>query len=295
MRIYRYEQEGKPRLAVGNSEHTYDLATLFEAAGRETPEAVAHANMRSLCVVPNTMLTDIRDFLTCARLETLRRLDPSELTLLPPIADPQKIICVGLNYLDHCEEQDKPAPATPVLFAKFANALAGPHEDIPMPTTTRRLDYEGELAVVMGTCAKGVSEEEALKHVFGYMVAHDVSARDLQKRDGQWLRAKSQDKFAPMGPCIITADEVPDPQSLDVTTRLNGTVMQHSNTGRMTFSVAHLIHFITEGITLAPGDIILTGTPSGVGAHRTPPVFLQPGDEVEIEISGLGRIRNRFV
>jgi 2-keto-4-pentenoate hydratase/2-oxohepta-3-ene-1,7-dioic acid hydratase in catechol pathway len=179
-----------------------------------------------------------------------------------------------------------------VLFAKFANTVCGHREPVRKPPITTKLDFEGELGVVIGTGGKGIPKERALACVFGYTVINDVTARDIQKSDGQWLRAKGQDGFAPMGPCIATTAGIPDPQNLGIRTAVNGKVMQESNTNRMIFGVADIVAFITQGITLEPGDIISTGTPSGVGVWRNPPSFLEAGDVIEIEIEKIGKLVN---
>jgi 2,4-diketo-3-deoxy-L-fuconate hydrolase len=209
-----------------------------------------------------------------------------------PIDRPSKIVCVGLNYRDHAEEQGAPLPERPILFAKWPNALGGPGDPIVVPAVSMQVDYEAELGVVIGSRARGVSRENALEAVRGYLCLNDVSARDLQFSDGQWTRGKSPDTFCPVGPELVPASEVPDPQALAIKAILNGEVMQDSSTANMVFGVAELIEFITQAITLEPGDLIATGTPAGVGAFRDPPVFMQPGDEVTIEIDGLGALTN---
>jgi 2,4-diketo-3-deoxy-L-fuconate hydrolase len=212
--------------------------------------------------------------------------------LLAPIVAPQKIICIGLNYRDHAAETGAELPAVPLLFAKWANAIVGPGDDIRLPSISSMVDYEAELAVVIGRTASRVSEQDALSHVFGYTCSNDVSARDLQSAEPRWIRGKALDTFLPIGPWITTADEIPDPQALDIGCRVNGEVRQSSSTSQMVFGVAELIAFITEAITLEPGDIIATGTPPGVGVARTPPTFLADGDEVTIEIEGIGALTN---
>jgi len=217
---------------------------------------------------------------------------PDEARLLAPVV-PGKIVAVGQNYMDHIREQGAKPPGIPVLFPKFATSVIGPGEPIRWASSlTERVDYEGELAVVIGRRASRVPLAQALDVVRGYTNANDVSARDLQMGDGQWLRGKALDSFLPLGPAIVTPDEAGDPQDLPIATRLNGVTMQDSSTTEMVFGVAELIAFITEGITLEPGDVVLTGTPHGVGVFRDPPVFLQPGDEVEVEVGGLGVLSN---
>ncbi len=204
---------------------------------------------------------------------------------------PQKIVCVGLNYRDHAEEQGTALPERPLLFAKWTNTLIGDGDAIRIPSITKQVDYEAELGVVIGTRAIRVSRDDALGHVRGYVVANDVSARDLQFADGQWVRGKSLDTFLPVSD-LVPASEVPDPQALPIRAILNGKTLQDSNTGNMIFGVAEIVAFVSQAITLEPGDLIITGTPAGVGAFRDPPIWLQPGDEITIEIDGIGSITN---
>jgi 2-keto-4-pentenoate hydratase/2-oxohepta-3-ene-1,7-dioic acid hydratase in catechol pathway len=223
---------------------------------------------------------------------TLRMWRLEEVRLRAPLLRPGKIICVGLNYADHAAEQGVKPPANPVIFSKYANAVIGPEAPIVLPAASTQVDYEAELAFVIGRRARHVPEAEALHYVAGYTVCHDVSARDFQFGDGQWTRGKTCDTFCPIGPALVTADEVPDPQALDITLRLNGEVMQQSNTRNFIFGVAHLIHFLTRSMTLEPGDLISTGTPPGVGCFRKPPVYLKAGDVVEITVDKVGTLRN---
>ncbi len=213
----------------------------------------------------------------------------------PPVPDAEKIICVGLNYRDHAAESELALPSVPVLFVKFPTCLVGPTADVPLPRQSRCIDYEGELAVVIGRRCKSVATAAALDHVVGYSVFNDVSARDLQMAVSQWTTGKAIDGFGPLGPGIALAADVGDPQSLWLTTRVNGEVVQSQSTASMVFSVAELVSYISQFITLVPGDIIATGTPAGVGHVRTPPRFLKPGDVVEVTIDRIGSIRNAMV
>ena len=209
-----------------------------------------------------------------------------------PIALPQKIICVGLNYRDHAAEGKAALPERPLLFAKWPNTLIGPGEQIILPAVSEKVDYEAELGVVIGSRVKDVSVERALEAVKGYVCANDVSARDLQFADGQWVRGKSPDTFCPVGPRLVPASEITDPQTLRIRAILNGEVMQDSTTANMIFSVAELVSFVSRTVTLEPDDLILTGTPAGVSVFRDPPVRLEPGDEISIEIEGIGTLTN---
>jgi 2-keto-4-pentenoate hydratase/2-oxohepta-3-ene-1,7-dioic acid hydratase in catechol pathway len=205
---------------------------------------------------------------------------------------PGNVICVGLNYKDHAEESNIALPKQPVLFAKWTGAMIGPNDPIVLPLDTKEVDYEAELAVVIGRECSGVRSEDALDYVAGYTCLNDVSARDFQRGDGQWVRAKSQDTFGPFGPYLVTKDDVPDPQTLNITCSVNGRVLQNSNTSKMIFSVRDLIAFISRGVTLRPGDVISTGTPHGVGFAHKPPVFLKAGDQVIVEIESIGQLSN---
>jgi 2-keto-4-pentenoate hydratase/2-oxohepta-3-ene-1,7-dioic acid hydratase in catechol pathway len=207
------------------------------------------------------------------------------------IERPQKIVCVGLNYRDHADEQGTALPERPLLFAKWPNTLIGDGDAIRIPGIATKVDYEAELGVVIGRTTRRIGVDEALESVLGYVVANDVSARDLQFADGQWVRGKSLDTFLPVGELVPAAD-VPDPQALAIRAVLNGQTMQDSNTANMIFGVAEIVSFVSQAITLEPGDLIVTGTPAGVGAFRDPPVWLRPGDEITIEIDGLGSITN---
>jgi len=209
-----------------------------------------------------------------------------------PIDRPGKIVCVGLNYRDHAEEQGTEMPGAPLLFAKWPNALIGPGEPIVIPRVSKQVDYEAELGVVIGERVRGVSEENALDSVRGYICLNDVSARDLQFSDGQWTRGKSADTFCPVGPRLVPTAEVPDPQALGIRCFLNGEVMQDSTTANMIFTIAEIIAYTSATMTLEPGDLIATGTPAGVGVFRDPPVLLKDGDEVTIEIDELGALTN---
>ena len=205
-----------------------------------------------------------------------------------PVPRPGKIVCVGLNYRDHAAEAGLAVPTMPVIFSKFPSCVIAPGEPVVMPPTSTQVDFEAELAVVVGRRARNVSAHRAYECVLGYTAFNDVTARDFQFGDGQWQRGKSCDTFAPMGPAIVTADEVPDPHALRIRLTLNGKAMQDSSTSQLIFRVPDLIAFISATTTLEPGDVIATGTPPGVGFARKPPVFLKPGDEMEVHIEGIG-------
>ncbi len=212
-----------------------------------------------------------------------------------PVPRPGKLICIGLNYRDHAAESNMPIPERPVVFSKFSTAVIAPGEPVVLPATSQQVDYEAELAVVIGRRAKSVSATRAYDYVLGYTAFNDVSARDFQFADGQWQRGKSCDTFAPMGQTIVTTDVITDPHKLSIKLILNGKTMQDSNTDQLIFGVPELIEFLSQTITLEPGDVIATGTPPGVGFARKPPVFLKPGDEMVVDIEGIGNLGNPVV
>jgi len=223
------------------------------------------------------------------------RVQLDQVRLAAPVPPPSKIIGIGLNYRDHAAETGQELPTKPTVFAKFPNTLTGPYDPIVLPALSNSVDYECELGVVIGRRARDVGEDEALAYVGGYLPLNDVSARDVQGWTSQWTLGKSFDTFAPAGPFLVTADEVPDPQDLAIETRVSGVVMQHSNTANMVFTVAALVSQLSQVMTLEPGDIIATGTPGGIGGAQKPPRFLKDGDVVEVEIDGLGCLRNPVV
>jgi 2-keto-4-pentenoate hydratase/2-oxohepta-3-ene-1,7-dioic acid hydratase in catechol pathway len=234
--------------------------------------------------------------------EAVRRPDAvryglSTVHFLAPVIDPRKIVCVGLNYRDHARESGAPIPREPVLFSKYPTALTGHGQPIVLPPTSQEVDFEAELVMVVGQGGRNIPANRGQEHLAGYTVGNDVSARDWQlKKDGkQWMIGKTFDTFAPVGPWLVTADELPDPHHLGIRLRLNGQTMQDSNTDQMIFPAGEIVAYLSSVFTLEPGDLIFTGTPPGVGFARKPPVFLKPGDVVEVEIDGLGLLRNPVV
>jgi len=213
----------------------------------------------------------------------------------PVVANPGKIICVGLNYRRHALETNMPIPESPVLFSKFGNTICGSGANVPLPAVATEYDYEVELGVVIGKSARNVSQDEALSHVLGYCSANDVSVRDLQTRTSQWLLGKTLDNFLPIGPYLVTADEVGDPQSLRLRCWVNDDLRQDSTTGDMIFGVAEIISYISRYFTLEPGDVIVTGTPEGVAMGRADKPWLKPGDEVVVEVERMGQCRNTMI
>jgi 2-keto-4-pentenoate hydratase/2-oxohepta-3-ene-1,7-dioic acid hydratase in catechol pathway len=220
----------------------------------------------------------------------------SDVTLLAPVPAPSKVIAIGLNYMDHCREGGREPPSSPVIFAKFPTSVIGPGAAIRWdPRLTAKVDFEVELAVIMGQTARRVPAANAMEHVAGFTVGNDVSARDLQDGDGQWVRGKSLDTFCPLGPWLLTRDEIADPHALPLRCLVNGVPYQDSTTAEMIFQVPELIAFASSAFTLLPGDVIMTGTPHGVGAFRDPPVLLKDGDVVTVEIDGIGSLTNPCV
>ncbi len=297
MRLVTYESNGSWQSGIGVEDWVVD--SLAAARGAHISSIVYNGQVsnRTIIQLSPEQRADLeraaRDFVNDAsnHPEVFRSED---LLFGPPIPDPDKIICLGLNYRSHAEEFGFSIPTVPILFAKFRNALTGPASPVLLPELSQEIDYEGELAVVIREQCKHVSVESALEYVAGYMALNDISARDLQFRSGQWLSGKALDTFAPCGPALVL-DEMVDPQNVDISTRINGQVFQQDNTKNMIFSVADSIAYISQLMTLQPGDIIATGTPEGVGFKRNPPVFLHPGDLVEVEIEGIGTLRNPVI
>ena len=271
----------------------------FGAPGRERPGLLQADGIVDL----REIYADIPDiderFFNQGWIEKLRHSKHAgrcmQVRLGPPVAKPSKIICLGKNYVEHAKEGGFDTPSAPLLFCKSPNALNGPHDPVLLPQSAGQIDWEVELAVIIGRAGKRIDKELAFDYVAGYAVMNDVSARQAQFAHSQWFRGKSFDTFAPLGPALVTADEIGDIDNLRLTAEVNGRIMQDGSTGQMIFDIAFLIADISEDITLLPGDIISTGTPAGVGIFRDPPVTLGDGDEVVCRIEGLGACRNRFV
>ncbi|MGA2285254.1 MAG: fumarylacetoacetate hydrolase family protein [Dehalococcoidia bacterium] len=301
MRLLTFRSEGVARVGLGAGGYVAETAKASELGVDGLSDAgdmlgllrggdpALDAARRLLAAVEREINAGRANDLVARRL--LHKLD--EVDLMAPIPVPPKIVAIGLNYRDHAREQGVPVPEKPLIFAKFPTSVVGPGDAITWdPALTQQVDYEAELAVVMGKIARNVTEKDALSFVGGYTCGNDVSARDLQFGDRQWVRGKSLDTFCPLGPVLVTPDEVGDPQSLAICTRLNGEKVQDSSTGEMVFAVAELIAFASRAFTLLPGDVLLTGTPSGVGVFRKPPVFLKDGDHIAVEIERIGRLEN---
>jgi len=290
MRLVSYEADGRWRSGLLRGDAVIDT----EAAARQARAGTDRDWSSNRAVIQSTAEQ------RAALLEAAEVLESSALPLAdvrlgPPIADPEKILCMGLNYRDHAAENDMPLPEVPLFFAKFRNSLIGPADEIVLPDASAQIDYEAELAVVIGRRCRDVSVADALDHVAGAMALNDVSARDLQMQASQWTMGKAIDTFAPCGPALVLMDELADLQTLGIRARVNGETLQDANTSLMVFGVAEAVAFLTRVMTLEPGDIIATGTPAGVGMARKPPVWLRDGDVVEIEIDGVGTLRNPVV
>ncbi|MBW3632803.1 MAG: fumarylacetoacetate hydrolase family protein [Chloroflexi bacterium] len=296
MILLTFREGGDLRLGVRTTRGVIDVAAAQEVLGGE---GGVPGTVEALIAGGDAARTALGDLITRAEgadaggASWLK--DESTLALGPSVPDPGKIVCVGLNYRKHAEETGAAIPTSPVLFSKFLNTVAAPDEDVSLTGAAEQYDYEVELAVVMGATAKNVSEGDALSRVFGYSTANDLSARDLQTRTSQWLLGKTMDKFMPIGPYLVTADEVPDPQRLAIRTWLNGELRQDSNTDDMIFPVSEIIAYISRHFTLEPGDVIITGTPEGVILGMAEKRWMVPGDVVEVEVEGLGKLRNRMV
>ncbi len=292
MKLVTFKVDGHERLGTVYDGAIVDLQVLAVAAGSSRQW---FDSMLEFLQAGEPALTFTRSLLQHDLLAAAVRLPFEGVGLAAPIPNPSKIVAIGLNYRDHCVEQGIEAPAAPLLFAKFPNSITGPYDSIVIPEGDPQVDYEVELGVVIGKRAKRVNENAALEHVAGYLVVNDVSAREWQFADKQWTRGKSCDTFAPMGPWLTTADEIPEPENLALSTRVNGELLQDSSTNNLIFGVSKLIAYISASITLEPGDVIATGTPPGVGVFRKPPLYLKPGDVVEVQVEKLGALRNRVV
>jgi 2-keto-4-pentenoate hydratase/2-oxohepta-3-ene-1,7-dioic acid hydratase in catechol pathway len=292
MRLVRYqEKDGVVRVGALTERGLVPL----EAAARRLSMNSAHfADMQSFLCGGDTSRTLAEKVISGTPQSASIPL--ANVVLRAPVPCPGKIIAVGWNYRDHSAEAGaKNLPKTPILFAKFTTSISGPGDPIVIPTSNPQVDYEAELAVVIGNKGKAIAATDALEYIAGYMPLNDVTARAWQLADRQWVRGKSPDTFCPIGPWLTTRDEIPDPHTLSICARVNGATVQNSNTSEMIFRIPELIEFISESITLEPGDIIASGTPEGVGLYRKPPVFLKAGDTVEVEIEKLGILRNPVV
>jgi 2-keto-4-pentenoate hydratase/2-oxohepta-3-ene-1,7-dioic acid hydratase in catechol pathway len=291
LRFVRYLHSGVESYGLLNDDEIINLQTLADIPETLRPftiEELMDLGEEGMRTVEQLMLNSTKTEKGKATLKI------GDATFLAPVSSPPKIICLGLNYRDHAEEAGADIPDEPIIFMKPRTAIVGPDEPIIRPNFVKELDYEAELAIVIGKKGKNISVSEAEKYVFGYTAFNDISAREIQFRDRQWTRGKSFDTFAPIGPCITTADQIGNPSNLNIRTRVNGELRQDSSTKNMVFNVYEVIHHISRVMTLEPCDIIATGTPAGVAVFMKPtPKFLSPGDLVEVEIENIGTLRNK--
>ncbi len=287
--VFRKSSEAGSKIANYRIGALVDDGIIADLTPSILPLGLTAAEILRCYDLDTNFLTPASEAVASGQLPVLQR---SEVKLEAPVPRPGKIICIGLNYRNHAIESGMEIPTSPIIFSKFVTSVAAPGGSIVIPNGSEKVDYEAELAVVIGRRAKNVSTADAMRYVFGYTNFNDVSARDFQFADGQWQRGKSCDTFAPFGEFVATSDEVPDPHDLRIRFRLNGETLQDSSTGELIFRIPELIEFLSRSITLEPGDIIATGTPPGVGFARKPPIFLKDGDIAEVEIEGLGVLTN---
>lgn len=291
MKLVNMKRNDKLKIGLKTNKGILDVQEAGEKHDKKVPDT-----MKELIEQNNFAVLD--ELVKLTETDGELYLDEEEVEFAPVLSNPEKIVCVGLNYLKHVEESNLgETPEEPVLFSKYNNALSAHNEPIPMPTMGEKVDYEAELVIVVGKEAKNISKEEALDYVFGYTVGNDLSVRDLQFKSNQWLIGKTADKFAPVGPYLVTADEVENPQNLDISTKRNGKTVQSSNTGSMIFDCAAIISYVSQMMTLKPGDLIFTGTPDGVihGLVEEEQEWLRPGDEIEVTIENIGVLKNQLV
>lgn len=306
MRLITFQSNGENRIGAVIDNQVIDLhyayRTLLESQGqlraKQIAEAYIPSNMVEFLQGGNESLSIAKEAVGFV-LNSIKKFQYpvvrsiSEIKIEAPILNPGKMICVGHNYREHILEMGRELPTNPVVFAKFSNTIIGPQDDIPFFPISEQLDYEAEFAFVIGKRARNVSQENALEYVAGYTIVNDVTYRDIQRRTLQWLQGKSVEGSAPMGPWLITRDELPDPSGLSVVLTVNGEQRQSTNTSNLVFTVPFLVEFLSNLMTLEPGDVILTGTPGGVGVAMNPPTFLKDGDVVRIEIDKVGVLENR--
>lgn len=289
MKLVSYDRAQGLRAGVLVDDSVYDLWRLYERPGAPGPTSVREF-LASCGHQLGVLSAEVAE--RVARLPQARVGALADVRLAAPVPDPSKVLCVGLNYKDHVAETGRALPEYPDVFAKFASTMVGPQDEIRGSEVSANLDFEGEVAVVIGRSAHRVPEEQALAYVAGLAPLNDTTARDLQYRGTQWLAGKAVDRSTPWGPALVTLDEVGDPQSLELVTRVNGVEMQRSNTCHQIFSIARIVSYLSGFLSLAPGDVIATGTPQGIGAKRTPPVWLKEGDVVEVAVDRVGVLRN---
>lgn len=291
MKLLHFKQNNQSYLAVKTERGILNIQKAVETFDFECP-----ATLEDLILKGESGLSQMNKLIDLAITQDTPELfiNENQITYGPSVINPEKIICVGLNYVDHAEESKMEIPTSPILFSKFSNTLEGHNGRVKLPADAEKFDYEAELVVVIGKTASNVSEEEALSFIFGYTAGNDLSARDLQFRTGQWLLGKSSDGFAPIGPYLITSEDIQDPQNLSISCTVNGKIRQQANTKDMIFSCANLVSYISKYMTLKPGDVIFTGTPQGVilGYPEQDQIWLKAGDEISVTIENIGTLTN---
>ncbi|SFP61836.1 fumarylacetoacetate hydrolase family protein [Salibacterium halotolerans] len=297
MHLLTFEiKTGETKIGVRFNEEVYSLNAVIRAYNETERKSIAEETSLESIIQKNE-LSGIREAWNWA-LENRGKTETSryaiqDVKVKEPLSNPGKVVCVGNNYMDHCIEQNVAPPKKPMIFSKWATSLIGNGETIELPEESEQVDYEVELTVVIGKTARNVTEEEAMDYVFGYTIMNDVSARDVQFEDVQWVRGKSYDTFAPLGPVIVTKDEIEDPHNLGISLEINGEKLQDSNTSNLIFKIPYIISYLSQGFTFEPGDIIATGTPHGVGVFRDPQIFLQSGDTCKLDIESIGTLENK--
>lgn len=302
MKLLSYQKHNEIRLGLFLEKWIVDIGIVYNSlSDKNNPKhekrfpsdmilLIQHGLEKTRCI-ETVIKQDFQHFLTCLPQAFLKLED---VHLLAPIPRMRKnIICLGLNYANHAKETHTPPPQKPIFFTKSPTSIIGPHDEIILPNSSKEIDYEVELAFIIGKKGKNISKDTALEHIAGYTVFNDITARDLQRNHRQWFKGKSLDTFAPMGPFFVTKDEIPNPHDLKISLKLNGEIMQTSNTSKMYFNIPTLLEILSQDMTVEPGDIIATGTPAGVGFMRKPPIFLKQGDIVEASIEKIGVITNR--
>jgi len=297
MKLITYRHDSLEEIGILGDSSTIKLKTLSEVYNRENDESVEFPDdMLGLIKLGRHGKDQIASVLKwLEENESFKQeveVDNTSIEVLAPISNPGKLVCVGNNYMDHCIEQNVEPPKKPMIFSKWASCIVGPNAEVNLPEDSLQVDYEAELAVIIGMEGKNIPKEQALDYVYGYTIINDISARDIQFEDVQWVRGKSYDTFAPLGPAIVTSDEIDDPHNLDIRLTVNGEPLQDSNTKHLIHKIPYIISYLSKGFTFQPGDVIATGTPHGVGVFRNPPVFLKKGDICRIEIEKVGTLEN---
>ncbi len=297
MKLITFSHDERIQLGVLKDQVTIKLNTLSDLVSEKNGDDFRLPNnMLGLISLGKQGIDQIESLISWLEendsYKDLVQIENSLIKVLTPIANPGKVVCVGNNYMDHCIEQNVEPPKQPMIFSKWASCIIGPNDTVILPEDSEQVDYEAELAVIIGKEGKDISEEQALDYIYGYTVMNDVSARDVQFKDVQWVRGKSYDTFAPLGPTIVTADEIKDPHNLDIKLTVNGETLQDSNTKHLIHKIPYIISYLSRGFTFKPGDVIATGTPHGVGVFRNPPIFLKRGDICRIEIQNVGVLEN---